>query len=83
MLVCVFVTSAKELKCMNFLMLQFTIKPLDKKKDVFKFYSSQLRVNKLVGYVFVHVHVQQDVIENKKITCLYCLCLIDFAVVHR
>uniref|UniRef100_A0AAY5KAF8 FERM domain-containing protein n=1 Tax=Esox lucius TaxID=8010 RepID=A0AAY5KAF8_ESOLU len=26
----------------------FTIKPLDKKKDVFKFYSSQLRVNKLV-----------------------------------
>lgn len=30
-------------------MLQFTIKPLDKKKDVFKFYSSQLRVNKLVG----------------------------------
>lgn len=28
--------------------LQFTIKPLDKKKDVFKFYSSQLRVNKLV-----------------------------------
>lgn len=33
----------------NVLMLQFTIKPLDKKKDVFKFYSSQLRVNKLVG----------------------------------
>ncbi|XP_039474085.1 neurofibromin 2b (merlin) [Oreochromis aureus] len=26
---------------------EFTIKPLDKKKDVFKFYSSQLRVNKL------------------------------------
>ncbi|KAF3840975.1 hypothetical protein F7725_006837, partial [Dissostichus mawsoni] len=25
---------------------EFTIKPLDKKKDVFKFYSSQLRVNK-------------------------------------
>lgn len=32
----------------NVLFLQFTIKPLDKKKDVFKFYSSQLRVNKLV-----------------------------------
>lgn len=32
----------------NALFLQFTIKPLDKKKDVFKFYSSQLRVNKLV-----------------------------------
>ena len=29
--------------------IQFTIKPLDKKKDVFKFYSSQLRVNKLVS----------------------------------
>lgn len=33
----------------KFPLLQFTIKPLDKKKDVFKFYSSQLRVNKLVG----------------------------------
>lgn len=32
----------------NVFFLQFTIKPLDKKKDVFKFYSSQLRVNKLV-----------------------------------
>lgn len=28
---------------------QFTIKPLDKKMEVFKFYSSQLRVNKLVS----------------------------------
>uniref|UniRef100_A0A8C1J5P3 Neurofibromin 2b (merlin) n=1 Tax=Cyprinus carpio TaxID=7962 RepID=A0A8C1J5P3_CYPCA len=28
---------------------EFTIKPLDKKKEVFKFYSSQLRVNKLVS----------------------------------
>uniref|UniRef100_A0A3B3SV15 NF2, moesin-ezrin-radixin like (MERLIN) tumor suppressor b n=1 Tax=Paramormyrops kingsleyae TaxID=1676925 RepID=A0A3B3SV15_9TELE len=27
---------------------EFTIKPLDKKKEVFKFYSSQLRVNKLM-----------------------------------
>lgn len=33
----------------NIVFLQFTIKPLDKKKDVFKFYSSQLRVNKLVS----------------------------------
>lgn len=29
--------------------LQFTIKPLDKKIDVFKFNSSKLRVNKLVS----------------------------------
>lgn len=28
---------------------QFTIKPLDKKIDVFKFNSSKLRVNKLVS----------------------------------
>lgn len=41
-------SSVELLQC-SLLMLQFTIKPLDKKKDVFKFYSSQLRVNKLVG----------------------------------
>lgn len=32
-----------------FFPFQFTIKPLDKKIDVFKFNSSKLRVNKLVS----------------------------------
>uniref|UniRef100_A0A3Q2YVZ0 Merlin n=1 Tax=Hippocampus comes TaxID=109280 RepID=A0A3Q2YVZ0_HIPCM len=35
---------------------QFTIKPLDKKKDVFKFYSSQLRVNKLILQLCIGNH---------------------------
>ncbi|XP_070299838.1 NF2, moesin-ezrin-radixin like (MERLIN) tumor suppressor b isoform X1 [Salvelinus sp. IW2-2015] len=34
----------------------FTIKPLDKKKDVFKFYSSQLRVNKLILQLCIGNH---------------------------
>uniref|UniRef100_A0A671TX98 NF2, moesin-ezrin-radixin like (MERLIN) tumor suppressor b n=1 Tax=Sparus aurata TaxID=8175 RepID=A0A671TX98_SPAAU len=37
-------------------MLRFTIKPLDKKKDVFKFYSSQLRVNKLILQLCIGNH---------------------------
>ncbi|CAG08868.1 unnamed protein product, partial [Tetraodon nigroviridis] len=40
----------------NALFLQFTIKPLDKKKDVFKFYSSQLRVNKLILQLCIGNH---------------------------
>uniref|UniRef100_A0A8C3G136 NF2, moesin-ezrin-radixin like (MERLIN) tumor suppressor b n=1 Tax=Cyclopterus lumpus TaxID=8103 RepID=A0A8C3G136_CYCLU len=35
---------------------EFTIKPLDKKKDVFKFYSSQLRVNKLILQLCIGNH---------------------------
>ncbi|XP_061607829.1 NF2, moesin-ezrin-radixin like (MERLIN) tumor suppressor b isoform X3 [Phyllopteryx taeniolatus] len=39
---------------------EFTIKPLDKKKDVFKFYSSQLRVNKLVSRAALAVSALVD-----------------------
>uniref|UniRef100_A0A4W4EII9 Merlin n=1 Tax=Electrophorus electricus TaxID=8005 RepID=A0A4W4EII9_ELEEL len=35
---------------------EFTIKPLDKKKEVFKFYSSQLRVNKLILQLCIGNH---------------------------
>ncbi|XP_059398813.1 merlin-like [Carassius carassius] len=35
---------------------EFTIKPLDKKNDVFKFYSSQLRVNKLILQLCIGNH---------------------------
>uniref|UniRef100_A0AAY4DGM0 Merlin n=1 Tax=Denticeps clupeoides TaxID=299321 RepID=A0AAY4DGM0_9TELE len=35
---------------------EFTIKPLEKKKDVFKFYSSQLRVNKLILQLCIGNH---------------------------
>ncbi|XP_055514016.1 NF2, moesin-ezrin-radixin like (MERLIN) tumor suppressor b isoform X2 [Leucoraja erinacea] len=35
---------------------EFTIKPLDKKAEVFKFYSSQLRVNKLILQLCIENH---------------------------
>lgn len=59
-----FLQTIKLTKLPFFFFWQFTIKPLDKKKDVFKFYSSQLRVNKLVGLCLKKNHQ-----FNKDIGC--------------
>jgi len=61
-----------------FLSSQFTIKPLDKKKEVFKFYSSQLRVNKLVSCFCKCVSV--IAYQN---SCSCHLYMLDITVVYR
>ncbi|KAG7259919.1 hypothetical protein CRUP_028882 [Coryphaenoides rupestris] len=45
-----------EMYGISYFAITFTIKPLDKKKDVFKFYSSQLRVNKLILQLCIGNH---------------------------
>uniref|UniRef100_A0A9J7YRN6 Merlin n=1 Tax=Cyprinus carpio carpio TaxID=630221 RepID=A0A9J7YRN6_CYPCA len=45
-----------EMYGVSYFSITFTIKPLDKKKEVFKFYSSQLRVNKLILQLCIGNH---------------------------
>ncbi|XP_033906600.1 merlin-like isoform X1 [Acipenser ruthenus] len=47
---------------------EFTIKPLDKKKEVFKFYSSQLRVNKLILQLCIGNH--DLFMRRRKVDCI-------------
>ncbi|XP_069768174.1 NF2, moesin-ezrin-radixin like (MERLIN) tumor suppressor b isoform X2 [Narcine bancroftii] len=45
-----------EMYGVNYFPITFTIKPLEKKAEVFKFYSSQLRVNKLILQLCIGNH---------------------------
>lgn len=66
--------------------LQFTIKPLDKKNDVFKFYSSQLRVNKLVSRCFKARSSFRVLFTFESvywILTVCCICRSDLTAVYR